>query len=161
MIKGMLRQMVTEQWSGTWIDRLPFIRMALHAMVHSSTGMTPFKLWMSRATDPVLPSDLMYDTLRNKKVPSCPQEYIAEQQRMMQRIFEIVRQQSGKAVARQKKAHAQKGLRERILCPGDWVWRHWPPGQVKTSGAPYSGPYKVLDVTKDGSLFIAMPPEYI
>ena len=69
----------------------------------------------------------------------------------MQRIFEIARQQSGKAVARQKKAHMQKRLHERILQTGDWVWQHWPPGTSKVTRVPFSGPYKILDVKKDQS----------
>ena len=80
--------MITEHWSGTWVDKLPSIRIALNAMVHSSTGMTPFKLWMSRAEDLVIPSDLMYDT-PHSKVPICPTEYITGQQEAMQRVFEI------------------------------------------------------------------------
>ena len=56
MIKGLLQQMNTECWSGLWVDKLPFIRIAINATVHSNTGMKPFKLWMSCAEDPVLPS---------------------------------------------------------------------------------------------------------
>ena len=80
--------MSTEQWSGSWVDHLPFIRLALNSTVHSSMGMTPFKLWLARAEDLMLPSDLIFDTPQTK-APLCLTEYLEEQKAEMQRIFEL------------------------------------------------------------------------
>ena len=80
--------MSTERWSGTWVDRLPFIRLAPNSTVHSSMGMTPFKLWMARAEDLMLPSDLIFDNPQ-KLTPLCPNEYLSEQKAEMQCVFEL------------------------------------------------------------------------
>ena len=71
-----------------WVDHLPFTRLALNSTVHSSTGMTPFKLWVARAEDLVLPSDLIFDTAQ-MLAPLCPNEYLSEQKAEMQRVFEM------------------------------------------------------------------------
>ena len=119
-IKGILRQMSTEERTGTWVDRLPFVRLALNCTVHSSTGMTPFKLWMARTEDLVLPSDLIFDIPRSQ-APLCPGEYLEEQKAEMQRVFELARIWTGKAVKRQKVANQEKGLKHRDYKVDEWV----------------------------------------
>ena len=151
MIKGILHQMSTERWSGMWVDRLPFIRLALNSTVHFSTGMTPFKLWMARAEDLVLPSDLIFDTFQ-MQAPLCPNEYLGEQKAEMQCVFEMARIHTGKAVFRQRMVHGQKGLKERDYKVGDWVWRFYPPNMTdKITGLPYTGSHQIRDVSHDKS----------
>ena len=121
--------------------------------------MTPFKLWMARAEDLVLPSDLIFDIPRGK-VSSCPGEYVETQKAEMQRVFELARMYIGKAVERVKVANQQKGLRSRDYKVGEWVWRFYPPSVIdKVTGHPYTGPHQVLDVSEDKSRVTLSLPE--
>ena len=47
-----------------WDSWLWSIQMTLNSTRHSSTGMTPFKLFMSRCADPVLPVDVIFGAPR-------------------------------------------------------------------------------------------------
>ena len=61
----------------------------------------------------------------------------------------------------QKAAYDKKGAKHEIK-PGDWVWRHWPPGfKSKVEGKRFAGPFKVLTRSDDGKTYeLSMPESY-
>ena len=72
-IKAILHQIDHETSYQNLVDKLPYVCMALNLTELSSTGETPFKLWMSHCEDMRLPPDLVDDTPDNL-VPSCPRK---------------------------------------------------------------------------------------
>ena len=148
-IKHMLKHMCCQRWRNDWDERLPFVRMTLNATVHSTTGFTPHKLFMSRCEDPVLPSNLMYGAPRPEQV-SCLREYVLRQQLLAQEAAELARSTIGRAASTQRASKERAGLKIRPYKVGDWVWRWWPPAaQDKLHATPFMGPYEVLDVSPD------------
>ena len=75
---------------GEWWEKLPYIRMAINMTPHSTTGMTPFKVWMSRAADALMPTDLIYGTGRRDLAPECRTLYVEEQRNKIAAVFDAV-----------------------------------------------------------------------
>ena len=119
--------------------------MTLNSTRHSSTGMTPFKLFMSRCEDPVLPVDIMFGIPRLAGNSECELHYILVQRLRMQELAELVQSNMAKSACIQESTRIRGGLKVREYKVGDWVWRWYPPEKSKT-GNPWTGPYEVKAV---------------
>jgi hypothetical protein len=148
-IKQMLCHMCCQVWKDDWDERLPFIRMSLNATRHSTTGYTPFQLFMSRCEDPRLPYDLLYGAPRST-VATCKREYIQLQRLLAMEAAEMAREHTKRAAATQRANKARSGFIIRRYRIGDYVWR-WQPQAAKDKlhASPFAGPYEVLDVDNE------------
>ena len=157
-IKQMLRQMCNDHWADNWVDKLPFIRLAMNSTVHSSTSLTPYKVFNSRCDDPILPLDLLYGAPVDPRI-RCDREYIMEQKLKAREVASVVESALNKAAQSQQKDRERGGLKVREYAVGDMVWRWWPPhANDKMLSNPFAGPYKVLGVRpQDHTILLRVP----
>ena len=132
--------------------------MTLNSTVHSTTGFTPFKLFLSRCEDALLPCDLLFGFALEEKT-KCYQAYLETQREDCQRIAEMARKHIGRQATVQKASKRRGGLRIRTYEVGDYVWRLWKPHlRDKLHSTPWTGPYKVYAVDLDGYTVLLMLP---
>ena len=89
----------------TWDRYLHTVRMAYNMTPHATTNVTPYKLFFSRCSDPILPLDLVYGTITPKEKARCSLQYIEEQREKSERIFDLVRKVTKTSVEGQKAEH--------------------------------------------------------
>ena len=149
-IKAILRQTCRKRYKSTWDEVLPYVRMALNNTVHSTTGFTPFRLFMSRCEDAMLPCDLLWGHSTEPSV-KCYREYLEAMRTCCQEIAEIARQHILKQATLQQSNKLRGGLRMRAYHKGDYVWRLWKPFLTdKLHSTPWTGPHKVYDTDPEG-----------
>ena len=146
-IKQMLRQMCDGQHED-WNLHLPYMRMTLNHTVHSSVGVTPFSLFMTRSAPARMPCDLLYGTPQSTTEDGvCLPRYIFQQNITCQRSAEMARKHLRAKILSRKADWDRAGLKIRSFQVGQLVWRFWKPNEAdKLSGQPWTGPYKVLEV---------------
>jgi hypothetical protein len=99
-----------------WEDCLPFIEFAYNRSVHSTTDFSPFEIVYG--FNPLTPLDLLPLPVDEKT--SLDGQKKAE---MVKKLHESVRQHIEKK-NEQYSTKANKGRRQVISEPGDWVWVH-------------------------------------
>ena len=157
-IKAILRQLCGFTYKLTWDTQLPFVRMTLNSTVHSTTGFTPFKLFLSRCEDALLPCDLLFGFAPEVKA-KCYQAYIETQRENCQKIADLARKHIHKQATVQRANKTRGGLKLRTYERGDYVWRLWKPYlRDKLHSTPWTGPYKVYAVDPDGYTVLLMLP---
>ena len=145
-VKQMLRQACADN-PLSWDTHLPKLRMALNTVPHSTTGLTPFKVWFSRCEEAYLPIDMLTGRLPKHLQYECSKGYVNDQSRVCHEIHEMVRQNTGKAAQAQAAGRRRAGLKIRKYKPGDMVWRYYPPNaSEKLNSCRWMGPYPVHDV---------------
>ncbi len=146
-VKQILRQ-VCQDKKDTWDSYLPYIRMVLNHTVHSSIGYPLYVLFMSQCTVGKLPCDLLYGP-PNKTTfdDNCLAQYVYDQKVRIEYITELAFQTTKSKVMYRKASRNRGGLKIRRYKKGDLVFRLWKPSlRHKLASAPWSGPWKVLDV---------------
>lgn len=145
-IKELLTQ-ACQKRVRTWDTHLPKLRMALNNVPHSTTGVTPYKVWFSRCEDAFLPVDTLTGRLPPQRLYECSKSYVNEQVRASHEIHELVRQHSEQAARLQAASRRRGGLKIRAYKRGDMVWRFYPPhSKEKLNPEKWMGPYRVEDV---------------
>jgi len=127
-----------------WDQWLWAVAQAYNATVHASTGQTPYKLFLSRGSDPVLPLDLIYGT-RPQLDMLCPVGYLEQMQHAARLAFAQAHIQLGVKAKVQATMFERGGLKIRTYSPGQKVWRFYPPlANLKLRGD-WTGPWEVLE----------------
>ena len=146
---SLLRNMGGRDYMTTWDRKLPLAMVAMNTAVHSTTGFAPFKLQVAGGEDMRLPHHLLYGKPRGLNV-HCLYEFVYEQNLAMQEIAEMVRLNTGKALASQRAARERGPLKIYDYKVGDLVLRYYPPNATqKLHHSPYDGPFEVVEVDRE------------
>jgi hypothetical protein len=140
-----------------WEDCLPFIEFAYNRSVHSTTDFSPFEIVYG--FNPLTPLDLL--PLPVNERTSLDGQKKAE---MVKKLHESVRQHIEKK-NEQYANKANKGRRQVIFEPGDWVWVHMRkerfPSRRRSKLHPRGdGPFQVLERINDNAYKLDLPGEY-
>uniref|UniRef100_A0A2N9I4D7 Reverse transcriptase n=1 Tax=Fagus sylvatica TaxID=28930 RepID=A0A2N9I4D7_FAGSY len=137
-----------------WEDCLPFIEFAYNRSVHSTTDFSPFEIVYG--FNPLTPLDLL--PLPVNERTSLDGQKKAE---MVKKLHESVRQHIEKK-NEQYANKANKGRRQVIFEPGDWVWVHMRkerfPARRRSKLHPRGdGPFQVLERINDNAYKLDLP----
>jgi hypothetical protein len=140
-----------------WEDCLPFIEFAYNRSVHSTTEFSPFEIVYG--FNPLTPLDLL--PLPVNERTSLDGQKKAE---VVKKLHESVRQHIEKK-NEQYANKANKGRRQVIFQPGDWVWVHMRkerfPARRRSQLHPRGdGPFQVLERINDNAYKLDLPGEY-
>ena len=140
-----------------WEDCLPFIEFAYNRSVHSTTDFSPFEIVYG--FNPLTPLDLLPLPINERA--SLDGQKKAE---MVKKLHESVRHHIEKK-NEQYATKANKGRRQVILEPGDWVWVHMRkerfPARRRSKLQPRGdGPFQVLERINDNAYKLALPGDY-
>jgi hypothetical protein len=140
-----------------WEDCLPFIEFAYNRSVHSTTDFSPFEIVYG--FNPLTPLDLLPLPVDEKT--SLDGQKKAE---MVKKLHESVRQHIEKK-NEQYATKANKGRRQVIFEPGDWVWVHMRkerfPARRRSKLHPRGdGPFQVLARINNNAYKLDLPGEY-
>ncbi|KAG7567857.1 Reverse transcriptase domain [Arabidopsis thaliana x Arabidopsis arenosa] len=140
----------------TWLDCIPFIEFAYNRAVHSATKLSPFEIVYG--INPLSPLDL---------VPLPQKEQVCQDGL---RRGEIIKKLHDKAKDNLEKKNADnkrkadRGRKEMLFEPGDWVWLHMRPERFPTQRASKlaprgDGPFKILEKINDNAYRLELPSE--
>lgn len=131
-----------------WDTLLPYVMMAYRSNEHETSGMSPNMLMLGRET--TIPLDIIYEMPPCLK-PLVPNEWVLELRENLESVHTFVRQNTGKAVSRQKRYHDLKTNYEQLEI-NDNVYVLFP---VRKSGISpkltsfWKGPYKIMSKFSD------------
>jgi hypothetical protein len=136
---------------------LPFIEFAYNRSVHSTTDFSPFEIVYG--FNPLTLLDLLL--LPVNKRTSLDGQKKAE---MVKKLYESIRKHIEKK-NEQYAAKANKGCRQVIFEPGDWVWVHMRKERFlacrRSKLHPRGdGPFQVLERINDNAYKLDLPGEY-
>ncbi|OMO50706.1 reverse transcriptase [Corchorus capsularis] len=141
----------------TWEDCLPHVEFAYNRSIHSTTGCSPFETVYG--FNPLTPLDLL-------SLPLSVQVDIDGQKKtdFVKELHARVRAQIEKKTQHYMK-NANKGRKEIIFEPGDWVWLHLRkerfPEKRKSKLLPRGdGPLQVLERINNNAYKLDLPSEY-
>jgi hypothetical protein len=140
-----------------WEDCLPFIEFAYNRSVHSTTDFSPFEIVYG--FNPLTPLDLL--PLPVNERTSLDGQKKAE---LVKKLHESVRQHIEKK-NEQYANKANKGRRQIIFEPGDWVWVHmrkerFPVRRRSMLHPRGDGPFQVLERINDNAYKLDLSGEY-
>jgi hypothetical protein len=140
-----------------WEDCLPFIEFAYNRSVHSTTDFSPFEIVYG--FNPLTPLDLLPLPV-NERTSLDGQK----KAKMVKKLHESVRQHIEKK-NEQYANKANKGRRQVIFEPGDWVWVYMRkerfPARRRSKLHPRGdGPFQVLERINDNAYKLDLPGEY-
>lgn len=152
----MLRAIVGKNLK-TWEDCLPFIEFAYNRVVHSSTGFSPFEIVYG--FNPLTVLDLM--PLPLSEIASLDGKKKAE-------VVKAIHEKAREHIEKKNRMYAQKankGRKQVIFEPGDWVWVHmrkerFPQQRRSKLDARGDGPFQVLERINNNAYKIDLPGEY-
>ena len=149
-LKGLLRQMATENFMVSWDTKLPLAMMAINNVIHSTTGFTPFRLQVAGNEDMTIPADVMFGKPNSLNF-HCYQDFVHQLELSMKEVYELVRMHTQKQMNFQREAHDKGPMKIRKYTIGDMCLRYYPPwAQQKLHPFDWQGPYKIVDVDTDG-----------
>ncbi|OMO99181.1 reverse transcriptase [Corchorus capsularis] len=141
----------------TWEDCLPHVEFAYNRSIHSTTGYSPFETVYG--FNPLTPLDLL-------SLPLSVQVDMDGQRKAdyFRELPARVRAQIEKKTQHYMK-NANKGRKEVIFEPGDWVWLHLRkekfPEKRKSKLLPRGdGPFQVLERINNNAYKLDLPNEY-
>ena len=137
---AMLAMFVSQEHDN-WDDLLPFMMLAYHTTVHTSTGYTPYRLVFGDECN--LPGNLVHRELRADPPPGDPGTYASWVQQALYESYDEVRAQQQRATHRQKRNYDSKAV-ARAFPIGCWTLRYYPPARKNKLCSPWIGPYKVV-----------------
>ena len=156
ILSTLLRTIIQKNLKN-WEDCLPFIEFAYNRSVHSTTDFSPFEIVYD--FNPPTPLDLL-PLLVNEQT-SLDGQKKAE---MVKKLHESVRQHIEKK-NEQYATKANKGRRQVIFEPGDWVWVHMRKERFlahkRSKLHPRrDSPFQVLERINDNAYKLDLPGEY-
>ncbi|KAG7572507.1 Integrase catalytic core [Arabidopsis suecica] len=140
----------------TWLDCIPFIEFAYNRVVHSATKLSPFEIVYG--INPLSPLDL---------VPLPQKEQVCQdglrRGEIIKKLHEKAKDNLEKKNADNKRK-ADRGRKEMLFEPGDWVWLHMRPERFPTQRASKlaprgDGPFKILEKINDNAYRLELPSE--
>ncbi|KAG8482833.1 hypothetical protein CXB51_024109 [Gossypium anomalum] len=156
VISTLLRAIVRKNLK-SWEECLPHIEFAYNRTVHFATKFSPFEIvYGFNPLSPLdlipLPNDQIINIDAKKKV-----DYVKHLHQKVKANIE--------ARTEQYVRKANKGRKQVIFEPGDWVWVHMRkerfPAQRKSKLLPRGdGPFQVLERINDNSYKLDLPGEY-
>ncbi|KAH9686118.1 Endonuclease [Citrus sinensis] len=141
----------------TWEECLPHVEFAYNRTVHSATKFSPFEIVYG--FNPLTPLDLL--PLPIDERASMDGKKKAE---LVKQLHERTRQHIEKRTE-QYATQANKGRKQVVFQPGDWVWVHMRkerfPAQRRSKLLPRGdGPFQVVARINDNAYKLDLPGEY-
>jgi len=143
-LNSMLAKSVSES-QRDWDEKLPLVLAAYRATPHSSTGLSPNRLFLGREVR--LPIDLLMG-LPVEEIVGYPtnNEYLVNVQRQSAAAFKLAREYLQVSAERRKAAYDIK-CKGSQFAVGDWVW-YWYPRRRQSRSIKwqqcYMGPYLIV-----------------
>ena len=139
-----------------WEECLPHVEFAYNRSVHGSTNCSPFKVVYG--FNPLTPLDLLPLPLDKANLEG------KQKAEFIKTLHEKVHVNIEKKTLQYEKQH-NKGRKQVIFEPGDWVWVHLRkerfPNQRKSKLMPRGdGPFKVLQRINNNAYKLELPSEY-
>lgn len=156
-VLGNLLRIIVNSNSKSWDECLPYIEFAYNRHVHSATHMSPFEVVYG--FNPLTPTDLL---------PLRSNEHLnvngRDRARVIKEMHKNVKESLEKTAATYAR-YANRGRKELILQPGDWVWVHMRkerfPSQRRNKLSPRGdGPFRVLERINDNAYKLELPGAY-
>ncbi|KAL4348585.1 hypothetical protein GQ457_17G008700 [Hibiscus cannabinus] len=156
-ILGALLRSVVGKNVRNWENCLPFVEFAYNRSIHSSTGYSPFELVYG--FNPLTALDLVPLPLTD----ICSLD--GEQKAELVKTIHLKAKQRMEKINQTNATRANKGRKQVIFKPGDWVWVHLRkerfPSRRKTKLDPRRDePFQVLERINDNAYRIDLPGEY-
>ncbi|KAG8497231.1 hypothetical protein CXB51_008425 [Gossypium anomalum] len=156
VISILLRAVVRKNLK-SWEECLPHIEFAYNRTVHSATKFSPFEIVYG--FNPLSPLDLI--PLPNDQIINIDAKKKADYVKQLHQKVKA----NIEAMTEQYVRKANKGRKQVIFEPGDWVWVHMRkerfPAQRKSKLLPRGdGPFQVLERINDNSYKLDLPGEY-
>jgi len=137
-----------------WDTWLPHLMCAYNSTKHDTTGFTPNRLMLSR--DIRMPMDLVLAEREDQKQWLSVDDFIADQQEMIQRTYQLVRENIKKCADRRKDRY-NLDVKPTIYPIGTWVWRFYPRryvGKTPKWQNKWEGPHMVVDHISESNVVI-------
>ena len=155
-LSQLLRALIQKNLK-SWEDCLPFAEFAYNRSVHSATNFSPFEVVYG--FNPLSPLDLVPIPIDERA--NLDGKAKAE---LVKKLHEKVRLNIEKQTEHYAK-QANKGRKQVIFEPGDWVWLHLRkerfPAKRKTKLQPRGdGPFQVIARVNDNAYKLDLPGEY-
>ncbi|KAL5837241.1 hypothetical protein ACOSQ3_014410 [Xanthoceras sorbifolium] len=141
----------------TWEECLPHVEFAYNRSVHSATKFSPFEIVYG--FNPLTPLDLS---------PLPMSEHVNLDGKRKAELVKQIHEKAKVNIERrteQYEKQANKGRRQMVFEPGEWVWVHMRkerfPTQRKSKLLPRGdGPFQVLERINDNAYKLDLPGEY-
>ncbi|KAL4281354.1 hypothetical protein GQ457_03G017090 [Hibiscus cannabinus] len=156
-ILGALLRSIVGKNVRNWENYLPFVEFAYNRSIHSSTGYSPFELVYG--FNPLTTLDLVPLPLTD----ICSLD--GEQKSELVKTIHLKAKQRMEKINQSNATRANKGRKQVIFEPGDWVWVHLRkerfPSRLKTKLDPRGDePFQVLERINDNAYRINLPGKY-
>ena len=141
----------------TWEDCLPHVEFAYNRTIHSATKFSPFEIVYG--FNPLTPLDLS---------PLPFSEHVNLDGKKKAEFVKQIHEKARLNIERRTEQYAKqanKGRRQVVFEPGDWVWVHMRkerfPSQRRSKLLPRGdGPFQVLERINDNAYKLDLPGEY-
>ncbi|KAL0884755.1 hypothetical protein Bca101_008736 [Brassica carinata] len=140
-----------------WLSCLPFIEFAYNHAKHSVTNQSPFEVVYG--FNPEIPLDF-------KPLPPDMQvsQRGVDRAEFVKRMHQQV-QKTLETKAERNRAKLNKGRKQVLFKPGDWVWLHMRPERFPTERKSKlsprgDGPFRVLEKINDNAYKLELPGEF-
>ena len=157
-LNSMLGKVVSDS-QRDWDERLPLVMAAYRASPHSSTGMSPNRLFLGRENR--MPLDLVMGLpiTESNDVENLDQ-YVAEMMERAEEAYGRAREHL-QAAAERRKTDYDIRVKEQKFKVGDWVWYYYPrryQGKSPKWQKNYIGPYLVVRVIEPANYVLQKSP---
>ncbi len=139
---GNILRATMQETGQPWEQLLPQAVFAMNTSVHTSTGISPFRVLFGR--DPSTPLHLIYGDPNNRKQYPGAAQFADELQERLSASHQAVRKELQRAVERRRRQYQGN---QQIYQPGQLVWLFSPaltPGLSKKLQTFWTGPWTII-----------------